>query len=139
LGASDARGRIGKRILTQHANNEDGVAGADFVAVCESGFLYASAVQEGAVATVKVEEAAALFSLLDGEVEAGHEFVVGEGVIGFVCAADAKRLSGCQVHLLSCEGTGTTFQDEFHRLGGVHAWAGMPGRRLLADIEIDLQ
>jgi hypothetical protein len=139
LGASDAGCRVGKHILTQHANNEDGVAGADLVAVCEGGLFYASAIKESAVAAVEIEKAATFFSVLDGEVQAGHELVVGEGVIRLSGAADSNRLSGCQLHLLSCEGTGTTFQDEFHRLGGVHAWAGMPGRRLMADIEMDVQ
>jgi hypothetical protein len=88
LGASDAQGRVGKRILTQHANNEDGVAGADLVAVCESGFSYACTVQECAVAAVQVDEATAFFGVLDGKVQSGHELVVGEGVIGFVRAPD---------------------------------------------------
>ena len=91
MGATDARGCGGKRIVAQHTNDKNGVAGADFIAIGESGFFYASVVEEGAIATVEVDEPAAFFSLLDGEVEARHEFVVGEGVIGFVGSANAER------------------------------------------------
>ena len=94
MGASNARGCGGKHLVAQHANDKNGVAGADFIAVRESGFFYASAVEEGAIATVHVDEAAAFFSLLDGEVEARHEFVVGEGVVGFAGAANAERPAG---------------------------------------------
>jgi hypothetical protein len=42
---------------------------------------------------LQVEEAASFFGVIDGEVEAGHEFVVGEGVVGFGVAAKAERLT----------------------------------------------
>jgi len=67
LGASDARGCGGKHLVAQHANDKNGVAGADFIAIGEGGFLYASAIEEGAIATVEVEEAAAFFSLLEAK------------------------------------------------------------------------
>jgi len=114
LGASDAGGRLGKRILTQHANNEDGVAGTDFVAVCESGFFDARAIEERAVAAVKVEKAAAFFGMLDCEVQSGHEFVVGESVIRLRGAADAERTAGDEREFGARVGAGAEFQNGFH-------------------------
>jgi hypothetical protein len=84
----------GKRFVSENSNDEDGVACADFVAVGESGFFDACAVEESAVAALQVEDAAAFFAVIDGEVEARHEFVVGERVIGFGIATDAERLAG---------------------------------------------
>ena len=82
-----------KRFVGDHADDEDGVVSADFVAVSESGFFHAGAVEESAVAALQVEEAAAFFTVLNGEVEAGHEFVVGKRMVGFGVAADAERLA----------------------------------------------
>lgn len=81
----------GKRFVGEHADDEDSVSGADFVAVGESGFFHACTVEESAVAALQVEEATAFFTVIDGEVEAGHELVVGKGVISLGVASDAKR------------------------------------------------
>jgi len=82
-----------KRFVGEHANDEDGVARANFVAVGEKGFFDACAIEESAVAALQVEEAAAFFTVFDGEVKAGHEFVVGKELIGFLRAADAEGLT----------------------------------------------
>ena len=86
--------RSGERIVGEHVDNEHGVAGTNFVAVGEEGFFHTSAVKESAVAALQVEDAAALFAVIDGEVKAGHELVVGKGMIGFGIAAEAQRHAG---------------------------------------------
>src|ERR1700693_4629649 len=83
-----------KGFVREHLNDEDGVARADFVAGGGWGFFYARAVGKSSIAALQVEDAAAFFAVFDGEVEAGHEFIVGEGVVGFGGAADAERLAG---------------------------------------------
>jgi hypothetical protein len=83
----------GKHIVAQNANDKDGCTGADFVAVDESGFHDASAVEESAIAAVEIEEAAAFLAEIDGEVETGHSFVVSEGAVGFRVASNAQGLT----------------------------------------------
>jgi hypothetical protein len=86
--------RGGRLFAVEHANDEDGIACADFVAVGEKCFFDAGAIQESAIAALQVEDAATFFTVVDGKVEAGHEFVVGEGVIGFGVATEAERHAG---------------------------------------------
>lgn len=81
-------------MVREDSNDEDGVAGADFVAVGESGFFYAGAVEESAVAAFEIDEAAAFFTVFDGEVKTGHLLIVGNGVIGLGVATDADKLAG---------------------------------------------
>lgn len=108
--------RGGERFVRENADHEDGVACADFVAVGESGFFYAGAIQECAVAAVEVEEAAALFTVLDSEVEAGHELVVGKDVIGFVGAADAESFASRYSDQFSDQASNRHVKDKFHYL-----------------------
>jgi hypothetical protein len=102
------------RIVAQHAHQENGGAGADLVAVGESGFLDASAVEKSAVARVEVEEAAALVGEFDGKVQAGHLFVIGKDVIGFLGAANAQRLAGNQRYLTANARTRANFENYLH-------------------------
>ncbi len=88
------RGEWSARFFGNDAKDEDGISSADFVAVGESGFLYARAVEEGAVAAVEVADAAAAGVAFESAVDAGHARIVGEGVFGFVGAADAQGLPG---------------------------------------------
>jgi hypothetical protein len=81
-------------IFGDDAKNEDGTSGADFVAVGESGFLDAGAVEEGAVAAVEIADAAAFGVAFEGAVDAGHARVVGKGAFDFCVAADAQGLAG---------------------------------------------
>jgi hypothetical protein len=83
----------GEHIVAQDADDENGGSGADFVAVGERGFLNARAIEESAVATVEIKETTAFLAEIDGEVEAGHGFVVGEGVVSFRVAADTQMLA----------------------------------------------
>jgi hypothetical protein len=83
----------GKHIVAQHADDKGSSAGAYFVAVGKSGFLDARAIEESAVATVEIKEATAFWTEIDGEVEAGHSFVVGDGVVSFRVAADTQMLA----------------------------------------------
>lgn len=106
-----------KRFVGEHANDEDGVASADFVAVGESGFFNASSIEEGAIATVEIDEAAAFFTVLDGKMEAGHELVVGKGVIGFVSAADAKRTPQLEQQPGTFQAAGLDCESSLHVLG----------------------
>ena len=105
-----------KRFVGEHANDEDGVAGADFVAVGESGFFDARSIEEGAVAALQVEKAAAFFTVFDGEVEAGHELVVGKDVIGFVGAADAESFASRYSDQFSDQASNRHVKDKFHYL-----------------------
>jgi len=105
-----------KRFVGEHANDEDGFAGADFVAIREQGFCHSCAVEECAVAALQVEESAAFFAAFDGEVKAGHEFVVGEGVIGFGMATDAESLASTYSDRFSHQGPSRYVKDECHDL-----------------------
>jgi hypothetical protein len=80
--------------FSEDADDEDSAASADFVTVDESGFFDARAVEESAVAAFEIEEAAAFFAAVDGEVEAGHSFVVGNAMVGLGMATDAEKLAG---------------------------------------------
>jgi len=53
------------------------LARADFVAICEGRVFYASTVEEGPVAAVSIFKKRALGAAFDGEVQAGHERVMG--------------------------------------------------------------
>jgi len=127
-----------KRFVGEHANDEDGVAGADFVAVGESGFFDARSIEEGAVAALQVEKAAAFFTVFDGEVEAGHELVAGKGAIGFVRAANTERLARDQANLGACVRIGASFEEDLHSLSctNSHAYASGQGRMQLARFPI---
>ena len=121
--------RVGRRcengFIGKDANDEDGVAGADFVAVGEEGFVDPRAVQESAIAALQVEDAAALFAVIDGEVEAGHELVVRESMIGFGVAAEAERHAVGYRDFVSRGGTGADFKKDSH-------WEWAQRSRLLA-------
>jgi hypothetical protein len=120
VGRGCKKGFVGK-----NANDEDGVAGADFVAVGEEGFVDPRAVQESAIAALQVEDAAALFAVIDGEVEAGHELVVRESMIGFGVAAEAERHAVGYRDFVSRGGTGADFKKDSH-------WEWAQRSRLLA-------
>jgi hypothetical protein len=93
------RRRLGLRrkrsagFLRNDAKDDDGIACTDFVAVGESGFLDAGAVEESAVAAVEIADAAATCVAFESTVYAGHARVIGEGVFDFVGAADAQGLA----------------------------------------------
>ena len=93
-------GRLGLRrkrsagVLRNDAKDEDGIAGADFVAVGESGFLDAGAVEESAISAVEIADAATFGVAFESAVDAGHARIVGKGVFGFVGAANAQGLAG---------------------------------------------
>jgi hypothetical protein len=81
-------------IFGDDAKNEGGTSGADFVAVGESGFLDAGAVEESAVAAVEIADATAFGVAFEGAVNAGHARVIRKGVFGFGVAADTQGLAG---------------------------------------------
>ena len=108
------RRRCGERIVAKHVNDEDGVAGADFVAVGEERFFHVCAIEESAVAALQVEDAAAFFAVVDGEVETGHKLVVGKSLVGFGIAADAERRARLESKLSPREGTRPNFEKNSH-------------------------
>jgi hypothetical protein len=87
------RGEWSARFLRNNAKNDDGIACTDFVAVGESGFLDAGAVEESAVAAVEIADATAFGVALESAVDTGHTRVVGKRVFGFGGAADAQGLA----------------------------------------------
>ena len=88
------RRSLNERFLGKDAKDEDGTTCADFVAVGEGGFFYAGAVEESAIAAVEIADAATAGIACESTVDTGHARVVGEGVFGFVGAADAQGLAG---------------------------------------------
>jgi hypothetical protein len=100
--------------LRNDAKDDDGIACADFVAVGESGFFYAGAVEEGAVAAVEIADAAAAGVAFKGAVDAGHTRVVGKSVFGFGGAADAQGLAQRQGPSCTLRGARVYFQKELH-------------------------
>jgi len=67
-----------KGFVGDHPKDKDGVARADFVPVGESGFFDARAVEESAVAALQVQDAAAFFAVVDGEVKADIDLSSGK-------------------------------------------------------------
>src|ERR1700720_3215675 len=98
------------RFFGEDVDDEDGAAGPDFVTVDESGFFDARAVEEGAVAALQIEEPTAFFTMIDGEVQAGHTFVVGNALIGLRMATDAEKLAGLERDFGARVGAGTDFE-----------------------------
>ena len=72
------RARGGGQLIVRHdANHKYRLAGFDFVAGGEHGLLNFCAIKMGAVGASFVDDAAAVRTALDGEVNAGHVIVVG--------------------------------------------------------------
>jgi hypothetical protein len=91
------------------------LAGADFVAVGEGGILDAGAVEEGAIAAVAVAEHGPFGAALDGEVDAGHERVMGQGEIGASGGAtEGDGLTGADGHLFAGHRPGLHFENYGH-------------------------
>lgn len=77
------------------------MAAFDFVAIGEHRFLNARAVEEGAVATLLVDDVTSLRTAVDGKVRAGHERIVGHGELRLGrSSADDDGLAGGQSNRL---------------------------------------
>jgi len=91
-------------VVRNDADDEDGLAGFDFVAGCEHGILNLCAIEMGAVGASFVDDAATIGAAFDGEVHAGHVIVVGNGELGAVGSAPNQKRLACQKRDLSpCE------------------------------------
>jgi hypothetical protein len=75
-----AGGRRGGKNVRSDADNENGLAGLDFVPIGkEHGFADSCAVQVCAVGAFLIDESAAVQAILDSKVHARHKIVVRHG------------------------------------------------------------
>jgi len=110
-----ARGDGGQLIVRNYANDENGLAGFDFVARGEHGLVNLCAIQLGAIGAFSIDDAAAVGTALDGEVDAGHVIVMGNGKLRAVwCAPDQKRLASSERDLPTREGSHSDFENDRH-------------------------
>jgi len=110
-----ARGDCWELVVGNDADEENGLAGFDFVAAGEHGLLNLCAIQMGAVGAFLVDDAAAVGTALDGEVNAGHVVVVWDGEMGAVGgAADEHGLASRNAELLACKRPGFDFKNYAH-------------------------
>ncbi len=88
-----ASGNGGQLTVRDNADDENGLAGLDFVAGSEHGLLNLCAIQMSAVGASFVDDAATVGTTLDGKVHAGHVIVVRNGELGAIRRpADEDRL-----------------------------------------------
>jgi len=77
-------GACGELIVRNDADDENGLAGFDFVAGGEHGLLNLCAIQMSAVGALLVDDSASVGTALDGEVYARHVIVVRYRKLGAV-------------------------------------------------------
>jgi len=98
------------------------LAGLDFVAGGEHGFLNLCAIKLCSVGAALVDDAAAIGATLNGEVNAGHVIVMGDGELGAVGgAADEESLTGWNRNLSAREGSTSDFKNQAHSEDSKHA------------------
>src|SRR5713101_825094 len=114
-GACRSRCRCGSWIgYTAEAHREKTVSGADLVTGLYHPSGHAVAVQESSVAAFLVDEQTGIAFTLDTEMEAGKEFVVGNGDRGFGGPAKSDDLAILQGKLPPLERPGNAFQNDVH-------------------------
>jgi len=87
VGSLWAGGGCGKLVVRNNADDENGLAGFDFVAGGEHRLFDLRAVELGTIGAAFVDDAAAVGTAFDGEVNAGHVIVVGNGELGAIGGA----------------------------------------------------
>src|SRR6266852_2533875 len=112
------RARGGGQLIVRHdANHKYRLAGFDFVAGGEHGLLNFCAIKMGAVGASFVDDAAAVRTALDGEVNTGHVIVVGNSELSAVRrTADTDGFAIRKRNFLTREGTGLDFEEHSHVL-----------------------
>jgi len=102
----------GQLIVRNDADDENGLTGLDFVAGGEHGLLNLGAIQMGAVGAFLVDDAAAVGTALDSEVNARHVSVMGDGELGALRGAtDENGLTHRNSELFACKRSGFDFKN----------------------------
>jgi hypothetical protein len=102
-------------IVSNQANGEGCLAGADFVAVRERRVFHSTAIQKGAVAAVLIPQQRPLRAAFDGEMHAGHDLVMRDGEVRPPWdPAEGDGFAGAHDDFFAGHRSGFDFKDDRH-------------------------